>query len=570
VVCISDQLFLTKFGKITDNGPLFEPSNATHFVVLYDTNRMKKTAAIIFRSLILLLAGVTLGLYISDNNWGSHPFGSRSGRDSKAAKVLQLVRDAYVDSVNVDSIEGATVNDMLQNLDPHSLYLPPQQALSVNEKLAGGYTGIGIEYLLLRDTLVVTQVTPGGPAAKAGLHNGDRVIDVANEKFSGTHLTPDKVNKAFKGPNDSQLLLSILQPQQKNIKFISVTRGHVDESSLDAAYMATPYVGYIKISKFATTTDADFRAALTKLKKQGLQKLVLDIRENGGGYLNTATALADEFLTKNKLIVYTKGVHEPRTDYFATDSGNFQEGKLALLIDENSASASEILSGALQDLDRAVIVGRRSFGKGLVQEQFPFDDGSAVNLTVARYYTPSGRSIQKSYKNGVENYRNELADRVQKGELISEQSNLNDSLFKHPSPYRTSAGRKVFSGGGIMPDVFVPEDTAQNTLLVRQLTDRQLFNAYVVDRLQPTLKNYTSEDNFLKQYSVTDQQLSDFLVYASQTIKEMDSHDILVSKNYLKTLVKSFAARFNWGNDAYYRALNADDIALKKAVEAIN
>src|SRR5580698_334808 len=227
--------------------------------------------------------------------------------------------------------------------------------------------------------------------------------------------------------------------------------------------MVAPGVGYVKVSKFALTTDADFRTALAKLKKQGLKKLVLDIRDNGGGYLNAATALADEFLKKDKLIVYTKGVHDERKDYFATDSGIFKDGKLAVLIDEYSASASEILAGALQDLDRAVIVGRRSFGKGLVQQQFPFGDGSAVNLTVARYYTPSGRSIQKSYRGGVENYHNELAERVRKGELISEQSNLNDSIFKAPSKYHTSTGRKVFSGGGIMPDIFVPADTVQNT-----------------------------------------------------------------------------------------------------------
>jgi carboxyl-terminal processing protease len=517
---------------------------------------MKKTAAIIFRSLILLLAGIALGLYISDNNLSSHF--SFSGRDSKVSKVLQLVKNTYVDSVNVDSIEGATVNNLLQNLDPHSLYLPPQQATSINERLEGGYNGIGIEYLLLRDTLIITQLTAGGPAEKAGLQNGDRVIEVAHQKFSGTNLTPDRVNKAFRGVKDSQLLLSVLPPGKTSLKLYTITRGHVDESSLDAYYMAAPLTGYIKISKFASTTDADFRIALAKLKAQGMQKLVLDIRDNGGGYLNTATALADEFLTKNKLIVYTKGIHEPRTDYLSTDSGNFQQGKLAVLINENSASASEILSGALQDLDRAVIVGRRSFGKGLVQEQFPFGDGSAVNLTVARYYTPSGRSIQKSYKNGIENYRNELNERVQKGELISEQSNLKDSIFRNPETYHTAAGRKVFSGGGIMPDIFVPADTNQ-----------QLFTAYVVDNLQPALKKYPSENTFLKDYAVSDQQLFDFIQYASQTIKEMDSRDILISRPYLKTLLKSFAARFMWGDNAYFQALNAEDPVLKKGIESI-
>ena len=269
------------------------------------------------------------------------------------------------------------------------------------------------------------------------------------------------------------------------------------------------------------------------------------------------------------MIVYTKGIHDPRVDYLATDSGNFQQGKLAVLIDENSASASEILAGALQDLDRAVIVGRRSFGKGLVQEQFPFGDGSAINLTVARYYTPSGRSIQKSYKNGIESYRNELAERVRKGELISERSNLDDSLFKKPTTYHTSTGRKVFSGGGIMPDIFVPEDTAQNTMLLQELAGKQLFTAYVVDHLQATLNKFTFEDSFLKQYAISDQQLNDFIMYSSQTIKEMDSREILISKPYLKTLLKSFAARFKWGDNAYYRALNCNDKTLETAIAAV-
>jgi len=531
---------------------------------------MKKNATIIFRSLILLLVGVALGMFISDAGLDNHNMGfSLSNRDSKVSKVLQLVKETYVDSVNVDSIEGATVNDMLQNLDPHSLYLPAQQASTINERLEGGYDGIGIEYILLRDTLVITQVNEGSPAEKAGLQNGDRVVEVANQKFSGTQLTPERVNKLFRGPKNSQLVLAVLEPKQKKTKVIAITRDHVDESSLDAAYMVNATVGYIKISKFASTTDADFKIALNKLKKEGLEKLVLDIRQNGGGYLNTATALADEFLTKNKLIVYTKGIHEPRTDYLSTDSGSFQQGKLAVLIDENSASASEILSGALQDLDRAVIVGRRSFGKGLVQEQFPFSDGSAVNLTVARYYTPSGRSIQKSYKNGVESYRNELAERVQKGELISEQSVLKDTLFRKPAQYHTASGRKVFSGGGIMPDIFVPEDTTQNTLLVRQLADQQLFTAFVVDRMQSVLKQYNDKDTFLKQYNPTDRDLNTFIVYASQTIKEMDSHDLLISQNYIKTLIKSFAAKFKWGDDAYYQALNEHDLTLSKAVAAL-
>jgi carboxyl-terminal processing protease len=531
---------------------------------------MKKAAGIIFRTTILLLVGVALGILISGNELTSHNLGFSLADNDKISKVLNLVKKNYVDSVNVDSIEGVTVNNLLQNLDPHSLYLPPQQAESINERLDGGFTGIGLEYLLLRDTLFITQVDPGGPGAVAGLTPGDEVIDVNRKKFSGTHLTVERVSKAFRGGKDTEILLSVLLPGKKAIKLYLIKRGHVDLSSLDAAYMAAPGVGYIKISKFALTTDADFRTALSKLKQKGIEKLVLDIRDNGGGYLNAATALADEFLKKDKLIVYTQGVHEERKDYFATDAGDFQTGKLAVIIDEYSASASEILAGALQDLDRAVIVGRRSFGKGLVQQQFPFDDGSAVNLTVARYYTPSGRSIQKSYRYGTENYHDEIAQRMRKGEFFSEQSNLNDSIFKKSSSYKTVSGRKVFGGGGIMPDIFVPADSSQNTVLIQELSGQQLFTAYVIDKLQPALNKFASADIFEKQYIVNDEEFDNFILYASKTIKEMDSREVLISKPAIKIYLKAFAARFKWGDNAYFEALNNDDITLKKAIAAIN
>lgn len=530
---------------------------------------MKKTAGIIFRSAVLLLLGVTIGLVVSDNNFGGHNITLFPEKD-KVSKVLELVRHKYVDSVNVDSVEGATVNELLQNLDPHSLYLPAQQALSINEKLDGGFNGIGIEYLLLRDTLVVTQAYTDGPIAKAGIMPGDRIIEVNHEKFAGTHLTKNRVSQILRDAKYPELLLSVLPANSKEVKFYTVKRGRVYLSSLDAAYMVAPLAGYIKISKFASTTDADFRTALKKLKDKGMKKLVLDIRGNGGGYLNTATALADEFLTKKQLIVYTQGIHEPRTDYFATDSGTFQQGKLAVLIDEYSASASEILAGALQDLDRAIIVGRRSFGKGLVQEQFPFDDGSAINLTIARYYTPSGRSIQKSYKNGVENYRNELTERMRKGELFSEQSNLKDSIFSSPTNYHTSTGRKVFSGGGIMPDIFVPADTLQNTALMHVLNTSQVFTAYVIDHLQPELNKYAGADDFEDKYVVTNNELNKFSLYALKMLKTIDAHTLLASREVIKTQLKAYAARFKWGDEAYFKIINTNDTALKKAVESLN
>jgi carboxyl-terminal processing protease len=527
---------------------------------------MKRAASLVLKSLILVFFGVAIGFWLADN---VRP-GFSVGGGNKVSKVLQLLHHSYVDSVNTDSLEGVTVNNLLQNLDPHSLYLPPQQAESINERLDGGFNGIGIEYQLLRDTLFITQVYNGGPAMAAGIATGDRVIEVNGKKFSGTHLTSESVNKVFKGEKDSLIALSVLGTDNKSVKVYRVKRGHVDLSSLDAAYMAAPAVGYIKISKFAATTDDDFRAVLKKLQKAGMNKLVLDLRGNGGGYLSSATELASEFLDKGKLIVFTRGVHEPRTDYFATDSGLFHNGKLAVLIDEYSASASEILAGALQDFDRATIVGRRSFGKGLVQQQFGFGDGSAVNLTVARYYTPSGRSIQKSYSGGIESYRNEVAERMKKGELFSEESYLADSSFKKAKAYHTAKGRKVFSGGGILPDVFVPADTAGDTQLLQELNEEQLFGAFVIDRMQPLLNTFTSNDDFLKNYNVSDGQFDAFILYASKTLKEMDSKEIKVSKENIKQILKAYAARYKWGDSAYFEVLNSDDNTLKKAIAAIN
>ncbi len=372
---------------------------------------MKRAAATIFRSIILIFFGIAIGVYISNDDTSGSGIGNPFAKDNKLERTMRLVKDKYVDTVNLDKYEGETINNLLQNLDPHSLYLPPQQAQNINERLEGGFNGIGIEFQLLRDTMYITQVYPGGPAAKVGIRTGDRVLTIDKKPFSGTKLTFEQISKTLRGEKNTTIELGIAPALSGSfVKQLTVTRGQVTLTSLDAAYMASEDVGYIKLSKFAATSDTDFRSALSRLKAEGLKKLVVDLRGNGGGYLSAATSLADEFLPKGKLIVYTKGTHEPRTDYFASDSGMFEQGNVAVLIDESSASASEILAGCLQDQDRATIIGRRSFGKGLVQEQFPFGDGSAVNLTVARYYTPSGRSIQKSYKNGIENYHNEIAD----------------------------------------------------------------------------------------------------------------------------------------------------------------
>jgi carboxyl-terminal processing protease len=530
---------------------------------------MKQTAVIIFRSVILLLAGVAIGLLLNKRTDDIDESYHMAGND-KLDRVMKLVRKKYVDSLNIDSVEGVAINNLLQKLDPHSVYLHKKQVESLSEKLEGGFDGIGIESQILRDTLFIAQVIPGSPAAKSGLPNGARVVTLNGRPFAGTHLDPNKVSEAFADKKDTGLDFGVIAYGEQKVKNYHIRHSHISMSSLDASYMSAPGTGYIKIGKFGATTDADFRAALKRLKTNGMQKLLLDLRGNGGGYLNTATALADEFLPKNKLIVYTQGQHEPRTDYFATDSGVYENGKLAVLIDEHSASASEILAGALQDLDRAVIVGRRSFGKGLVQEQFSFDDGTALNLTVARYFTPSGRSIQKSYKKGTENYRNELSERLQKGELYVAQNNADDSTFNTSVTYHTSAGKKVYGGGGIMPDVFVPEDAAINVPLINELSRAQLFTAYIIDHMQGVLKNYKTPNEYVQYYSVSDDELTRFIVYAAGTFKEMDSREIALAKNYMKLLLKAQGARFKWGNEWYYRIINQNDLAISKAEIALD
>ncbi len=531
---------------------------------------MKQTAVIIFRTVIVLLAGVTLGIMIGSGRFSGHSADIYETGNSKTDELLHLLKNNYVDSVNTDTLETTGIDYILKGLDPHSLYLPVQQAQSVNERLEGGFDGVGIAYILLHDTLAVTQVTPGGPAAKAGLQSGDRIVTLNHKKFAGTHLTLNRVWELFKGEGKAKISLGISRWNHKAVQDYTVQLGRVTLSSLDATYLIAPATGYIKVSKFAATTDVDFKSALKTLQAKGMQRLIVDLRGNGGGYLNAATSLADEFLPKGRLIVYTQGLHERRTDYFATDSGLFQQGKVVVLIDERSASASEILSGALQDWDRATLVGRRSFGKGLVQEQFPFSDGSVINLTIARYYTPTGRSIQKSYVNGTDAYHDDLYIRAHDGELYTLNNPFTDSLQKTVSKYQTSSGKKVYSGVGIIPDIFVPENKALNNPLIKELTSNQLFAAYALDRMLPLMNRYPSADAFARQYQISPNDVTAFIVYASQTLREMDSQELRVAADEIKLLLKAGAIQLKWGDAAYYQFMNGQDADVKKAIEVVN
>lgn len=485
------------------------------------------------------------------------------GRAEKVDKVLNIIEENYVDAVKADSLEDLAISQILKRLDPHSAYLPPAEAKYFSEDLDGNYHGIGVEYLMLNDTLVVTSVLPKGPAAKAGIKSGDKVLKIDQTSIAGTQATSKIIAGLIRGRRGTDVKLYI--KRQAQLSYIVISRDKIIVSSIDAAFLLKDKIGYIKISKFGARTDNDFIEALISLQEKGMDKLVLDLRGNGGGYLNAATALADQFLGDKKLIAYTKGEHEPRTDYFATGEGKFEKGKLLVLIDENSASASEIVAGAIQDLDRGMIVGRRSFGKGLVQEQFSFGDGSALNLTVARYFTPSGRSIQKPYQQGAEKYFREVGERLRNGEL--EGKHL-DSLYDKSKTYKTSSGRMIYGGGGIMPDVYVPIDTTGHnefyySLIARGILTEFLYNVLV--RQEPP----HSLSQLADKFTLTDQQYQQIVSIAQSKDMKFGQQQVREARHAIEARLKSQLAAHYFGDEGYYRVLNNDDKVIARSLELL-
>lgn len=490
------------------------------------------------------------------------------GRNNKVNRVLNLIRKNYVDSVNVDSLEHMAIGEILTHLDPHSIYLPPTEAKKQNEKLEGNFEGIGIEYYLLSDTILVTSVRPSGPSEKAGLKKGDKIIAVNGEGITGKGLLAYNLVNRLKGKKGSEVKVSILRSGNKTPQQFSIIRDHIVISSIDVSYMLDKETAYIKISKFDIKTEDDFANELLQLEEKGMKNLILDLRGNGGGYLSAATGLADQFLKDKELIVYTKGLHEPRTEYRATDYGLFENGKLAILIDEQSASASEIVAGAIQDLDRGVIIGRRSFGKGLVQEQFAFDDGSAMNLTVARYFTPSGRSIQRSYAKGNKSYYHSLYQNKEEDFYI-------DSVKKHhvaQHTFKTAKGRLVFDASGITPDYYIPLDTSYLTSFYKKINSQNLLLEFTYRFLaqEPLAEPYESAEQFYKEYVVKDEDFSRLLTFLKNKDIKATPEDLKKSAPRLKSEIKSLLARFHFKEEGFYRALNSTDTILSKALEVFS
>lgn len=482
--------------------------------------------------------------------------------------LLQMINYAYVDTVNDEQLTEEAIRALLKSLDPHSVYIPAKELKEMNEPLVGNFEGVGIQFNILEDTIMVTQTIPGGPSEKLGIRAGDRIVKIDTVMVAGVKITNGDVMKKLRGPKGTKVTVMILRRGEPELLEYVISRDRIPLFSVDATYMVTPEVGYIKITRFADSTVEEFKEAMSNLKSQGMQSLILDLSGNGGGYLNRAVELADEFLDDKKMVVYTEGRTSPRQEYKASTTGGFEKGKLVILIDEYSASASEIVSGAVQDWDRGLIIGRRSFAKGLVQKPFPLPDGSAVRLTVARYYTPSGRCIQKPYEKGDE-YEEDLTARFNRGELYHADSiKFIDSL-----KYQTNARRTVYGGGGIMPDIFVPLDTTFNSKYFTDLQRKSVIFEFALnytDRNRKMLmENYPDINAFKKKFKVTESLMEEFVAFGEKKGVVRDSAGYKVSEDRIRVLLEANIARDLWNTSAFWQIYNKANPFVIKAIESI-
>ncbi len=495
----------------------------------------------------------------------------QSEGSKKFDALLQLINYAYVDSTDESKIVEKAIIASLKELDPHSVYIPKEELKKMNEPLVGNFEGIGIQYNILHDTLLVVSPISGGPSEKVGLMAGDKIVEVDGESIAGIGIQNSDVQSKLRGKKGTKVNLGIKRRSNKEILNFTITRDKIPIFSVDASYMADDEIGYIKVNRFARNTIEEFKDGLSKLQKQNMKHLIIDLRGNGGGYLQTAIQLADEVLDDKKLVVYTEGVKSPKQEYYTTSKGGFEQGKLVVLIDEGSASASEILSGAIQDYDRGLVIGRRSFGKGLVQKPFTLPDGSAIRLTVSRYHTPSGRCIQRPYDDGKEEYYKEYLRRLNNGEFISADSiDLPDSL-----QYKTlNSKRTVYGGGGIMPDVFVPVDTTLYSDYFGKVNRKGLFNEFALTytniNRDELLAKYKTVKDFNTSFNAEEELLNDFIAFAEDNDVEKKEEQIETSKKVLVIRLKALVARNLWDTSAYFQIANELNDSYLKAIEEIN
>lgn len=520
---------------------------------------------------LVLVVGILLGALLNVNNQQlmKKLLPTRTQNDGKVDNIIQEIDNNYVDSVKTTDLETDAIKGMLKDLDPHSAYITADEFHEINDPLMGSFEGIGIQFRIENDTIMVINTIPGGPSEKVGLMAGDRIVFINDTLAAGVKITNTKAIHKLKGPKGTKVKVSIFRRGIPKLIDFTITRDIIPTYSIDVAYMVNSDLGYIKINKFSATTYREFKKAINKLKKQGMQRLILDLRNNPGGFLEAAINVADEFLSDGQLIVYTQGLHRPRRYAFATGKGELKHTDVAILINEGSASASEIVTGALQDNDVGVVIGRRSFGKGLVQEQIPFADGSALRLTVARYYTPTGRCIQKPYKkDDFKDYYEEAYKRYVDGELQNRDSiHFNDSL-----KFVTKGGKVVYGGGGIMPDIYVPllSDTLHsfyNIMVNKGLVYQFAFD--YTDSHRKALQKFHDFKSFNKGFTITNKMVADLVAYAKEKGIKQSARKIALSKAKLKILFKAYVGRNLLNEKGFYPIYHQIDTVFKRAVQVM-
>lgn len=516
---------------------------------------------------IAICVGILLGANMVGSN--SAPTQGLVQNLQKFKQILTYVENDYVDEVDTDELVEGAIASVLKDLDPHSVYIPPRELDIVQSQLEGNYEGVGIEFNIFKDTIYVVSPLSGGPSEKLGIRTGDKIVAVDGENVAGVDMTNRKVIGLLRGEKGSEVVVSILRKGEREAIDFNIERDVIPQFSVDVSYMVDDEIGYIKVSRFANSTFLEFKEALLKLKDEGMTKMVLDLTGNPGGYLQRAVQIVDEILAGRKMIVYTDGKEKRYTEqHYTEEDGDFEDGTIVIMMDEGSASASEIVAGAIQDHDRGLIVGRRSFGKGLVQLPINLLDNSQLRLTISRYYTPSGRSIQKSYEGKLEDYHMEAYNRFTNGELYSADSiKVSDSLM-----YKTSKGRTVYGGGGITPDFFVPLDTSENSAYLNRLFSTNSMQEFTVKYADDNKKQFEEMGltEFRSSFSVSDKDLNELVSSAEGNDLAFDKAGFNKSKELIRLLAKAYVARGVWANEGFYPIFNEQDEVFLKAISLMN
>lgn len=521
---------------------------------------MRKTLSILLGMMMLFLSEITA----QQANRADQKETSQ-----KIAATLFFIENFYLDTVNTPRLTEQAIIGMLKELDPHSSYLSKKEVDAANEPLEGSFEGIGVTFQLFNDTILIVSPVPGGPSDKLGIQAGDKIIKINGEDAYGSKVNNNYVMERLRGRRGTTVSVSILRQGRKGLIDYTITRDKIPINSIDASFMLTGRTGFIKLNRFSKTTMEEFKASMQELRQKGMENLILDLRNNSGGFLNTAVELSDEFLPAGSLVVYTEGRNSPRQDFFATTAGGFEKGRLVVLINEASASASEIVSGAVQDQDRGLVIGRRSFGKGLVQRPFQLPDGAVIRLTTARYHTPTGRSIQRPYNEGSDRYYRDLQERLRRGEHMHADSIYFPDSLKHLTP----AGRIVYGGGGIMPDIFVPFDSTQYTDYYSNLIRKGVFNRYTLEfansERNKMKKTYSRFDQFKNGFEVTETMMADFLKMAGNEKIEWNEEQFKLSESLIHQQIKALIARNIWDMNAYWEITSETDETVLKALELL-